>query len=167
MSGLDAIVGRRTIRQWTPLDLGECRRRLVEVPDLPFTTSYVASGKLSVQKVIPPAWRHLRRQSPPVVYAELNPAERGTWILVEGRMSYGQLASVAFLTLFFCVALGRLFVVPAVENGQSLNDVAPFFIFVVGFSALSYLSSLLGAMKGTRELAARIATVLEAGPEAE
>jgi hypothetical protein len=166
MSALAVIVGHRTIRLWTALDASECSRRLAGNPDLPFTTSEIAPGKFSVVKKIPRAWRHARRQEPPIVHAELVLAERGTSVVVEGRMSYRQLAGVVFISLFLCVAVGGVLIVPSIQNGRPLSDLTPVFVFLLGFVALNYVSSLLGAISGTRRLAQHLAAVLQAGPAA-
>jgi hypothetical protein len=161
MRALDVIVGRRTIPLWTQLDPDDCRRRLAGDPDLPFTASEVAPGEFSVAKIVSRAARHSRhRQFPPVVHAELIPAERGTSVIVEGRMSYAQLAKVVFTTLFLCAGIGGVFIIPAIENGRPLGDLTPVFAFLVVMVVLYYLSSLIGALTRTRDLAQHLEVAL-------
>lgn len=80
-------------------------------------------------------------------------------------MSYPALATAAFLGLFMGGGPILVFVVPTIADGRPLGDLLPVFAFVLVMPAFAYISPLVGAIRGSAELARLLAGVLQAAPE--
>jgi hypothetical protein len=154
MSVLGAIAGHRSIAMWSSFGPDECIRRLEDLPDI--STSEISANRLTLQRNRSSPYFRLRSGPPPVVYATLVPVRGGAEVAVDGRMSYGQLATVGLFALFFC----GMPVVLLAHNSRPRGGVVPVFLFAAAWSAAIYLASLLGAIYRTRDLAQRVAVAL-------
>jgi hypothetical protein len=165
MSVFEHVVARRRFRFRTQHTLEACRQRLATNPDSQFTAWGGVDDEFRLRKTVPAAMKYLRRPTPPVVRARLTAAGRDTCVTVEGRVDYGELVSAALLALFMSIGPLLVFVVPTIQDGRPLGEIAPVFLFIIGAPTLIFGSVWIGAASRTSELAHRLAAVLEAHPD--
>jgi hypothetical protein len=154
MSVLGAIAGHRSIPVWSSLGRDECIRRLEELPDI--SVSEIGANRFALEKNRSSAFFRLRSAPPPVVHATLSPVQEGTKVVVDGRMSYGQLATVVLFALFFF----GLPVVLVATGAQVRGGATSVLLFTFVWSGGIYLASVLGVISRTHDLAQRVASVL-------